>query len=72
MSTQFESSTKEIAVLAASTLPLSHTKLVEGTVLRKSRQSLPTDRRAPRRRRLANVSDDSIEAIEILTTGPES
>ena len=34
MSTQFESSTEKIAVLAASTLPLSHTKLVEGTVLR--------------------------------------
>ena len=71
MSTQFESSTEKIAVLAESDIGLT-TKLVEGTVLRKSRQSLPTDRRAPRRRRLANVSDDSIEAIEILTTGPES
>jgi hypothetical protein len=48
MSTQFESSTEEIAVMAESDIALT-TKLVEGTVLRKSRQSLLTDRRAPRR-----------------------
>jgi hypothetical protein len=60
MSTQFGSSTEKIAVLAESDIALT-TKLVEGTVLRKSRQSLPTDRRAPRRYRLANVSDASIE-----------